>query len=816
MLLAIFASSCNKYADDFDQINTKLDALATSVAGVAQLTTDMSALKSQVTALQAAVASLPTKAQTDASFAALTTSLSGITTKVDAITTALAAVATSGNATKAVVDQLKLDLAALATKVTNDNAAMTTQLNGLAADNVTMKANLQTIIAANTALATQITAVQDQITALVGDTSTAAATDVTIKGLQLMLDAQKITLDQLLANSNMYNGSVSITSDAEVAFWLPKIGVWKDGGMINGSFTVNASTITKLTDLKTITDNILAVIGGTGSQTTIISTASQHLTFAKLASVTGHYIVIGADVDDSKLTSVGGTVALNYDGGYDQPALATAGAIAIQDYTTNAAATPAVVGTVKVDFSGLTTATSIQTDAVSVNPSYVLNALTGTAGTVAFASATSVALGQVPYLSVTANAANTVNLAYSPSGGVAANVAVNATKAASAITLGIVKTTANLDITGSATSTVSLPNLTIVAGTTGITALTLTADKVTTLTGAVTLTSVTPVSLPKLATAGTINAATATAFTAPLLNVSANLTLDVAKDVRVLSTTQALLPSSVAENLTIDALSVAFTSAAASTLKTVNITGKAASSGAFTYTVPATAADSKLVSATFGGELDAVVVNGFGAATDKLTSVTTSGAIDAFTLNNSDVITSLGLGHTHISGGPGSSVIITNNAKLASLTTSTDKLHYLVITGNAKLAALNLASYTTLLNHDAANDGSAANKFDVTVTINTNALVGSFTAAVAATPTTAYTEASIVSTDLTTLKSYLLGLWPASPTLTSNIALNVDDVDPDVAVVQTLSAAMGLNAAVSDAIDATTGINSKAEVAIIQ
>src|SRR5512133_3880284 len=111
MLLAIFASSCNKYADDFDQLNTKIDALAVSVQGVTQLTTDMAALKSQVTALQTAVAALPTKTQMDAGFAGVTTQLTAINTAIAGITSTLATVATTGTATKAVVDQLKIDLA---------------------------------------------------------------------------------------------------------------------------------------------------------------------------------------------------------------------------------------------------------------------------------------------------------------------------------------------------------------------------------------------------------------------------------------------------------------------------------------------------------------------------------------------------------------------------------------------------------------------------------------------------------------------------------------------------------------------------------
>lgn len=124
----------NKYADDFRQLNTKLDALAIQVAGVTTLTTDMSSVKAQVTALQTAVAGLPTTA----SITALQTSLGSVDTKIDAITTTLNTVATAGTATKAIVDGLKTDLTALKTdltafaaKVTADNLAMKAQSTAL-------------------------------------------------------------------------------------------------------------------------------------------------------------------------------------------------------------------------------------------------------------------------------------------------------------------------------------------------------------------------------------------------------------------------------------------------------------------------------------------------------------------------------------------------------------------------------------------------------------------------------------------------------------------------------------------------------------
>jgi len=145
--------------DDFKQLNTKLDALATQVAGVTSLVADMSAVKSQITALQTAVAGLPNTA----SITALQTALTANATAIAAITTTLNTVAAAGTATKAVVDGLKTDLTALATKVATDNAALKIQITAIGTSNDAQTLQLTALVNSNTALALQITAAQATI-----------------------------------------------------------------------------------------------------------------------------------------------------------------------------------------------------------------------------------------------------------------------------------------------------------------------------------------------------------------------------------------------------------------------------------------------------------------------------------------------------------------------------------------------------------------------------------------------------------------------------------------------------------------------------
>jgi len=167
MVVAIFASSCNKYADDFDQLNKKIDALASTIAGVPQLSTDLAAVKASIASIQTAVAALPTATQNTASFKAVTDQLTAMTTQVNAITATLATVVTSGTATKAVVDKLTLDLAALSTKVAADNATMIkgqadamTKLNAMDVKVDGLATKLTTMQASMVALADAVTKVQ--------------------------------------------------------------------------------------------------------------------------------------------------------------------------------------------------------------------------------------------------------------------------------------------------------------------------------------------------------------------------------------------------------------------------------------------------------------------------------------------------------------------------------------------------------------------------------------------------------------------------------------------------------------------------------
>ena len=794
LLVAVFASSCNKYADDFKQINTKLDALAAQVAGVTTLSTDLASVKATLAALQASVAALPTTA----SISALSTSLASITTKIDAITTTLGAVATAGTATKAVVDQLKLDLASLATTVAANNTAMNAKLAALASTDVDQSAQLAALIAANTALGLQITDIQTKITTA-AQTGAAgdAITALTIGGLQTLLNAQKVILDQLLANSNMYNGDVTITTGPELTFYAKKIAQL---GIINGNLIINTTLLsTKLDSVNFVVKNIGAVIGSQGgvrNSATITSTStSTLLDLSRLVSVAGNYTVTGVVVNDTNLSSVGGNFSVTYDGPYAYPNLTSVGA---------------GTGTGSLTLTRVATSTTapIKAGTTSISlPSVVVSGSvfdgTNAAGILVYPEATSIILsGGVT--SLTAAVATQITLG---STAYASGLTVQAPTAAAVVDLSAATSAAGaVSVTTGNGGTVKFTNLASAAG--GVTVNTGTSgtvdfSKLATAAGGVSLTGPATIEFPLLASGALTSDATTVTLTkhemaiAPVLAKVVTLTL-----------------GNVNNAVNLDLYNT--------TLVTASVSGKAQTTWAATTGSVATTASAKLVTLTLGGNLASASLFGL----TKLTSLTTSGNVNSLTVDGASLLTAMTLGHNYYqpgnvaNGGPGSNLVITNNPLLTALAPSVlDYPASIVITGNAKLASLDLSSYhTKLLSATGAN---------TTITINTNALVGNYVNAIAITATTPYAETVITSADLTKLKTFVASYPTAAgsvPTLT--LAINLDKVTlAGGTTTATLAARMTTDAAAGHTVAngapfafaaPATGITSYKEFTLVQ
>jgi hypothetical protein len=637
---------------------------------------------------------------------------------------------------------------------------MTAKLTTLTTNDVEQTAKLNELIAANAAMLTKITAIQTDLAAVAKTgTDADATTALTIGGLQAMLDAQKIQLDMILANTSMYNGDVIITTPAEIEFYMAKIAQL---GIVNGNVYVDMTNFSaaEMVDVNKITSSITAVIGWGYVQ--IVATDVAVLDFSNLTSIKGYYQVEGADVNDANLSRVDGWVWLSYDGVYESEKLSTVGS----DLYLIEQGVPGTgeVGTTGINFPIVKVAGGVYDGA---NPAGVLH----------YPRATNVVLsGGVSDL--TAEEAVTIKL--------------GATSYAGLNILAVKATSVDLSAATGATGPL---NITTKAG------------------AAVNLDALKTANVPV-----TITGPTALSFPVWTGGAAAVLTSTTATDV-TLAKHEWAAPAVLAavKNLTLGNVNANVNLSAYSTLVTASVTGKTQTKWVDCLAGVTATVNPNLTTLVVGGVMNTVSLVATAPATDliKLTSVTTSGVVNTFQLTDADKITGVTLGHSYFQGdlgygGPGATLIVTNNALLTALApTALDKVINITVTGNVKLASVNFSSLTNLV-EDLA--GSA-----VAITINNNLLTGTFVAALPAAGTTPYQEAVITSASVSTLKGYVAKIAATTNLkVLSTVNVDVDDINATTAGNQLLSTAMIANEAVSTVIDATGGITTYAEMALVQ
>lgn len=725
---ALIITSCNKYEDDFKDLNAKIDALKTQVAGVATLAAGITAMQTQLNTLTAAVAALPNPT---ASITTLTNNLATLTTNVAAIQTKLNTLAT--------------DVAA--GKVTSDAAA------------------------------------------------------VKVAELQAALALTQLDIVKILANTSMYVGDVSITTDAEVDFWTPKIAQL---GMINGRFEVNTTDISKTAAMNLILDNVKAVIGGSFMDSYVLLTTSPGKTIdlSNLTSVVGDFSAYGSGSDlqsslnISSLSVVTGEFIMDFDGPYALPALTKVGG---NMYLINHAADTdlGLLGTTTVNFPLVTVDEWLNNGTVSFPIATLVN-VAGDMTTFGAAKATLVVLRGNYSGGLVFNAA------------IATSVSIAAASAVGPVTINAAKATS-----------VSLPKLTTIGAGNAF---------------GITTSAVTVVSLPLLATSGALNIDMGSNNGSVDLSLFASDVAVTVKGPEILSLPKyvagtGLLTSTTAktvtlakhggtpapalvkvETLTMGALNTAaFNIGAYTTLKYAIITGKSDMTNETTVAgVTTTAANATLLELTLAGPMVTVNVND----QTKLTKLATSGIINSLTVNSCDLLAGVSFNHTHFIGGAlgtGSVLVVTSNPKLTALTTSTNFMRTLTVTGNTILTAMNFVSYIDIL--------YASPTSNVSITIKNNDINGSYTAPRTQTETIPFLEAVVKSNDLLTLKAYVAKIAVTSSGVNlETLDLDVDDVDATTADNQKLSAVMtDTYTAVTrpTVVDATPGINKATEMALV-
>ena len=215
--------------------------------------------------------------------------------------------------------------AAQAAAASASSAASAIDLSGLSASLATLQAEV------------------DAVQASLATTSTAAA----VATLQAEIDAIEADVDELLATSNVYNTSLTISSasglDAAVA-------LGNNINIVNGSVTISQSSTMDATKLQSVIDKIFTVTGNFSYTAANTNVTAQ--TFDKLASA--------------------GDVTLKVNGPISAKALVTAGTLTLDDSY--------ISKVTSINLDALTTVTEIQTDS-------------GGTDNIVFTSATDVQLG---------------------------------------------------------------------------------------------------------------------------------------------------------------------------------------------------------------------------------------------------------------------------------------------------------------------------------------------------------------------------------------------------------------------------------------
>ena len=572
--------------------------------------------------------------------------------------------------------------------------------------------------------------------------------------LQATLETTQEDIATILANNNVVSENITINNAATLAY---ATALGDKLAIVNGNVTIVQGEL-DTEALSAVTSKLVTIVG------TVSTTAADTLDFSNLTAVSGNYAVAGHDVDDSALASVA-DVTLNYEGAYSQPALKTAGAIVITNKTST------VTGTIAVDFSGLTSGTI--KDAASA------------AGTLNLDSATSVVIGSgAPVISLTAPKALTVEL---HNAGTLASLTVDTVSATSVIVqatkvTGAATITATADVTLAATTAgsltisagklsaaaltasgatiitadeISLPTLATLSAASTLTTDALTLGAIATVTGTLTLDGPTDINFPALTKADIINADTALSFSAGALTTSAVINTASATTMVLKSATAAHIAdlATSLESLTLNGQATAFDAGAAAALTSLSVTGTSSSASTF-----AVGNAPELVSVSLAGKFASATIEG---ALAELTTVSTSGLIESLTVSGTTALVNLNLGHTAPNT---STLVVVNNTKLGSLTTSTDYMTELTVTGNSALTSADFSSYTNVVNDTAATAS-------VTIAIGTNSLTATFTPATAAGGSTAFAEATIVSASLASLSGYIQDVYDVDPAM---ISLSMD------------------------------------------
>ncbi len=717
LALAVFATGCQNYDDQFDSLNKQITALTSKVDNLNPATAaDISAITGQLTTLKGLV---------DAMTAQNATDLASALAKIAEITAALEALDT----------KVASDIAGVETSVASVTAAL-----------------------ADTASEADVAALQS------------------VTNLQTELDIIKAALDGLLSSGASLKRDIVISSSAELNLAESLIDASNTADyIIEGNVHIDLTTASNYGGTASLTAAVARVSALTaklgtvlGQVTTTTASSSAALNMDKLTYVKGGFNVSGKMPSVSALATTGSLTLDLDEATISIPSLVSAGVISI-DMTSvvtvtsiqlaNVASTDAATtGTgvfnapnadVNLGTAGLPAAVSVgsligggttYTGYVTTTGNISLSA--ATLGTVTITSGGNVDLTGTGTISgTTITASGTVN---SDHGTATGTIVITAGGQVDMDATTSDAMTINAALGASAINLTSLTHRNSISGVLNLTGSSIDLSALTSNTAAMTVVSATSLSLDKMTAAtasitgadvATFSAETLTLTASDTINIKALSTITIGSLEPVTNVSYTINPGD-AGTLIIKAQNAAHDFNVVDyfqSLATLKVTGKAnaaPASQANAITVGSMNVSLSLV------EMDGVI-SAFTANNAPITSLTTAGKIRAFTVSGT-TITALTFGHEHIAPGDASSIDITNT-KIQSLDMSAStnfKVDNMYISDNISLTTIKMPGIGALPEPTAA----------ISLTIHDNALTGIWTASVSGTGTTSYTEGGLSGT----------------------------------------------------------------------
>ena len=687
---------------------------------------------------------------------------------------------------------------------------------------------LQSTVDGLSSVATQISDLDTKLTALEGTVLTdgdlteiiedvaavqAAVTGIDISGIEdevlnLETEVDEILerLNELLAANAVIQGPIIIRNEGDLTVVEDLIGTETDDPLvtIQGNVIVEVSATNELATATNLA-RVNAVLGKFKIvQGTATITTSAALDVPELMYVSVDYDVAGTgSVGNAKLRTVTGNVTVDLPGAVSFPVLTTAADFLItQTSTVTSVDTNGVAARTGTNVLGLPNALSVKVGGIleeEINLPLATEFVS--AGTLAQSNAVSLTIGganatlsiAATEFSATVTIVTTGDIGLS---GVTKVVTLTATTKAGDVNLSGIATIANGSLTVSGT-TVHLDALT----SSDINSPILVAGPQTIM------------SLPVLATLGSaFTGASITNFSAPLLTTSTG-TIDIANtgatvELKGVANVSTVTLHGLADKATIQTLTIGEQAATADldgyvAMQTLNYTGAIPTSITPGSLVGSNnlLLTSSLVSLTTVNIGDGAIGTLQVSQTPLLASLTTAGhIIHTYVVTNPKLAT-FDFSHRYADGDDACTVSVTGNVatgftelSLASL----GKVKSVEITGNTSLTSITAPSATVL----------AEPLAPISVVINSNDTVGTWSTAKDATETTSYTAATGTSAMITSFKPFIEAyLAQATRTATVTFAIDVDNcfVNGSATSTATLNTIMNADAAAKKGADGNAG-----------